>query len=758
MRQFYELDDLKVKIDRASVLKAIDCREDSPAYGEMIKEYEAVLEEVTALIEPVGILGFSRLSEHAAAKDYEKGTPVIYAVTSVGNGVKEYGTKAFQEGDYVRGMICDSIADEALFSLEKRLLERLKELCAEHGVGISGRLEAPLDISMEVQKDAWEVLELKKRFGIEITCGYMYDPVKTSCQVFVLSDNEAQFQADHDCRKCTNFKCRRRNVPKSEITVIQNRKEHLLYTGDGENLMNALLREGYYISAVCGGKGRCGKCRVQVIKGKADITEEDRTVFSEAQLKAGWRLSCMLYPTEDMTIVFALDDETSFEAVGEMSAGNFRAASEVPAGNSGDHAKQKACSSADSCKAADRDTAGKAIAIDVGTTTIALQLLDLGSGSVLETVTFVNSQRKYGADVISRIQASVEGKKEILQECIRQDLRAGIRELLSKAGMEEAKLTEMVIAGNTTMGHLLLGYDCSSLGVYPFDPVNIGFIQGSREEILGRAEQEKNTEVVLLPGISAFVGGDIVSGMYACGIGESDEICMLVDLGTNGEMAIGNKSRILVTSTAAGPAFEGGNITWGMGSVAGAVCSVKLDGAKAHVRTIRDRSPEGICGTGVVEITAELLREEWIDETGVLDEEYFEEGFPVAKTSDGTEIVFTQKDIREVQLAKAAIRAGIETLLVRYGVSEQQVSKLYLAGGFGYRLDKEKAIAIGMFPEKMADKIVAVGNSSLAGAGKYLTDVQAKTKIQQLRQISEEINLSADKNFNEYYMEHMMFE
>ena len=174
-----------------------------------------------------------------------------------------------------------------------------------------------------------------------------------------------------------------------------------------------------------------------------------------------------------------------------------------------------------------------------------------------------------------------------------------MEKLLKETGVSGEDVGKIVIGGNTTMGHLLMGYDCDTLGVFPFTPVNIDFIKGT-EEILGTDRFGKK-EVILLPGISTYVGGDIVSGMYAYDFTEKEDVCMFIDLGTNGEMGIGNKEKILVTSTAAGPAFEGGNITWGMGSVPGAICSVKLEGTETEVKTIRDEAPQGICGTGVVE-------------------------------------------------------------------------------------------------------------------------------------------------------------
>ena len=555
---------------------------------------------------------------------------------------------------------------------------------------------------------------------------------------------------------------------KVEITVKEKDFCTVFSIKTGESLMDGLLREGFYISAVCGGKGRCGKCKVRVLVGTAAVTSEDEKFFTVAELNAGWRLSCLLFPTEDLTIAFDFNDESEFEAVSGFAEEKFHTngqdinslSSELPENRDGsENSKGKENQGQKRCD----------IAIDIGTTTIAFQLLG-EDGQVVDTVTAINSQRKYGADVISRIQASVDGKKNQLQQSIRRDLQRGISSLLETGEYSLKQVQKVYIACNTTMSHLLMGYDCESLGLYPFTPVNIDFIRGTAEEILGIST---DAEVVILPGISTYVGGDIVAGIYACDMLESEEVCLLVDLGTNGEMALGNGERLLVTSTAAGPAFEGGNLTWGMGSVAGAICSVGLERERqadgtdtaidcavmsVHVETIRNQSPIGICGTGVIEAISEMLQEEIIDEMGLLDEDYFEDGFPLATTDKGEQIVLTQKDIRELQLAKAAVRAGIETLCLRYGVRKEQVSKVYLAGGFGYRLDVEKAMTIGMLPEEFAGRIVAVGNSALAGAKKLGQDMHGEDVLQKIVNISEEIGLSTDKDFNELYMEHMMFE
>lgn len=532
------------------------------------------------------------------------------------------------------------------------------------------RLEAPHDIPMESQMEAWKHLELKKRFGIEISSGFMFDPVKTSCQVFILTEDEKLFQAQHDCRNCSNLKCRMRSIPGAEVTVQKNGEDRKIVLEEKESLMSALIREGYYMSAPCGGKGRCGKCGIQVLEGEAPIHPEDEKQFTRQELADGWRLSCRLYPENHLKIAFFQDDESRFEILGD---GNTAAEEEeIP------------------------EESGYEIAVDLGTTTLAMELLGRDSGKNLHTVTGINSQRAYGADVISRIQASVDGKKEILQNCIRKDLLTEFQKFTDEMGVSLTKVSRIALAGNTTMGHLLMGYDCASLGVYPFTPVNIDFIRGTFEEILGSSSCEAQVE--LLPGISTYVGGDITAGLYACGFDKSEEICLLVDLGTNGEMAIGNKDRIFVTSTAAGPAFEGGNITWGTGSIAGAICSVEIQGERAEVKTIQDKPPVGICGTGV------------------------------------------------------------ETLLLRYGAEKEQISKVYLAGGFGYKLDQDKAIAIGMLPEEFRDRIETVGNSSLSGGAAYLQDPKGEEAIRNILEVSTKLNLSSDRAFHEFYMDYMMFE
>lgn len=413
-----------------------------------------------------------------------------------------------------------------------------------------------------------------------------------------------------------------------------------------------------------------------------------------------------------------------------------------------------------------------AIAIDLGTTTLVFALVDKTSGQVVHTITMLNSQRKYGADVLSRIQASVDGKKDELRKAVQKDLREGIDKLLKEYrttkvvdGLSEQQsmnIKHIVISGNTTMIHLLMGYDCSTLGVYPFVPVNTEGITGTAEEIWGYRQQDNAIKVTILPSISAYVGGDIVSGLYTLDFVDNKEISLFVDLGTNGEIALGNCDRILTTSVAAGPAFEGGNISCGTGSVAGAICAVTItrnvediEGNTSQLfnvqlKTIHNAQPCGICGTGVIETVSELLKCGFVDETGLLADEYFETGFPLTNTENP--ILFTQQDIRQFQLAKAAVRTGIEVLTKEYGITTAEIDKVYIAGGFGYHLNIEKAASIGLISPELADRAVAVGNTSLAGAVKYLSDPNALHILQRIKNASEDIILANDGDFQEVYL------
>jgi len=515
------------------------------------------------------------------------------------------------------------------------------------------------------------------------------------------------------------------------ISIVDQETSFEITVNPAESILAAIIRHGIYFSAACGGKGKCGKCKIRLQQGDLPISSSDEKYFSEAELTKGYRLACCAYPLSDVSIVLEFPNEDDFA----IQVGSVK--------------EQSVVSEMEISKESGYD-----IAIDIGTTTIVLQLLGSKGKQVINSYATINRQRAYGADVISRIQAACDGREAELRKSIQEDLLTGIRFLVTDSKISQKQIKRIAIGANTTMGHLLMGYSCEGLGVYPFTPVDIGLQKWSFEQVL--SSDYCSAEVILLPGISTYVGGDITAGLYSCDFDKHEDICLLVDLGTNGEMAIGNNRRIVTTSTAAGPAFEGGNISWGMGSVKGAICHVELDAGEVKVRTIGETDPIGLCGTGVIETIAELIDKEYVDETGRLEEEYFTDGFELAKNPEGKAIIFSQKDIREIQLAKSAVRAGIEVLLRRFGVTYEQVTKVYLAGGFGFHISQEKSMIIGLLPCEFAGKIDAVGNSSLGGALRYLQE-EGEADILKLQKICEEIDLSKDADFNDLYMEHIFF-
>ena len=480
-----------------------------------------------------------------------------------------------------------------------------------------------------------------------------------------------------------------------------------LMAKNDETILSVLTRSGINIPAPCGGNGTCGKCAVN--------TSDGVKLACQACAKAGMDIY-LSQPAED---AFAIVD--TYESQRPYISG--------------------------------RDK-GYGIAIDIGTTTLAFELIDMGSCNRVGSHSMANSQRAVGADVVTRIKEATGGAGQRLHECIIQDIRQGIGDIIIAAGFSPCDITTVAIAGNTTMLHLLQNLPCDTLGVFPFTPVDINikicdFTRIFDEGLLGAAQ------LILLPGISTFVGADISGGILCCQSPVDTKPNLLIDLGTNGEMALFCGDKVLVTSTAAGPAFEAANISMGVASIPGAVAKASFlpDGNVFRYETIDNKPPIGICGTGVIDIAAELVRHNLVDETGRLEDEYFDEGVIIAPG-----VIFTQKDMREIQLAKSAVRSGIEILLDVAGYSYNDIGRVFLAGGFGFRINIDSAVTLGLIPAKLADKVVTVGNTSLGGAAHVLLDTTAEKDITALAARAEEVALSTHPRFNDLFMEHMMFE
>lgn len=509
-----------------------------------------------------------------------------------------------------------------------------------------------------------------------------------------------------------------------------------------KNLLEMLQEKNEYISAPCNGNGICGKCIVRYKSGATEPTKQDREFLSEKQLEQGYRLACQSYPTEEYKVEIPELEET-IEVLSQWE--NQR--TEEILKNTAEGTAEKT------------ENALYGICIDIGTTTLAALLVNLETEADCQTAVSVNHQRAYGSDVLSRISASNGGKKWEIQRCIRQDLQKLIRELLQKEKITEQQIQRIVIAGNTTMCHLLRGFSCETLGVAPFLPVDLSWMEGSAADFLGM--KELDTKVVILPGISAFVGADIMAGIAKMNMHRSEGYHLLLDIGTNGEMVLGNCRHMYVTSTSAGPAFEGGNISCGMAGIPGVISHVFMEETgKAGFQVIGEADGEnkkkqqaiGICGTGMIDLVYELRKHQMIDEHGTYSDLYFDTGYELAG-----KVKFTQNDIREIQMAKAAIRAGVDILVKKAGIAFDEVDNCYLAGGFGTKIDIKKAAGIGLIPKELEMKTIPAGNTVLAGTKEVLLGRISKEELEKIQTMADVINLAEENDFEELYLSYMDF-
>ncbi|MDR0764046.1 MAG: ASKHA domain-containing protein [Synergistaceae bacterium] len=491
------------------------------------------------------------------------------------------------------------------------------------------------------------------------------------------------------------------------VKIKTARGEREVEAAMGANLLGVFRANDIPIAAGCGGRGTCGKCGV--ITGGVK------------------KLACETKVEPDMRVEIE-NEENSFAIVTDYAGG----AAAAPPGE---------------CQR-------PRVAIDVGTTTVVLQLIDASDGRVVGTRSFLNGQRIYGEDVVTRIKYAGEGGLDTLNRAIRGGLLSAFCALCADAGLDRGRPEYICVAGNTTMMYLLLGHRCDSLGAYPFEPEFPIRERYTFSDVFG--SDAFSCPVYLVPWVSAYVGGDITAGRLACRAGP-DETALLIDMGTNGEMMLWSGDNIRCCSTAAGPAFEGGGIECGTGSIPGAISKVGLADGKFVCETIGGASPIGICGSGALDASACMLRGGYMDESGRMNDPYFGDGVVIAEGAGGGKIIFTQKDIREIQLAKSAIRAGVEIMLKVSELSADRIDTVYLAGGFGQKLCLESAVEIGLIPEALREKIRASGNSSLGGCVKICRDMKMMDAARALAKKAREIQLNTHPDFQDLFMEHMMF-
>ena len=500
------------------------------------------------------------------------------------------------------------------------------------------------------------------------------------------------------------------------VTIHHNGQTLLARVPAGSPLSQALHQAGVPLSMPCGGNHTCGKCRVWAEGGVEPPGERERALLGD---EPGRRLACFARVTGDCQVRTAA-------AGGQQIAANYRPDELPPPPTS---------------------AAPYGAAVDIGTTTVAIYLFSRTGGTPLAVSSEVNRQRSYGADVLSRIAYCNTHTVTPLRDVIRGQLDDMLAGLCRKAGVPPEALGFLCVTGNTTMLHLLAGLEPRTLALAPFTAVSL-----FGDELPLPLPRFPELRAYLPRCISAYVGADITCCILASGIASRRETVLLVDIGTNGEMALRTPEGLVCTSTAAGPAFEGAGISSGMSARDGAVSSVWVQDGQVRWRTVGNAAAIGLCGSGLIDGVAALLELGVLAPSGRMDARYH----GTAPLGDSG-IAVTQGDVRQLQLAKGAIRGGMDALLHRCGVPYEALDRILLCGGFGSYMNVRSAQAIGLIPPGMAERTSVLGNAAGIGAGYILQNAGRRTESMRIAELAEAIDLSTDSYFKKRYVEVMKF-
>ncbi len=573
----------------------------------------------------------------------------------------------------------------------------------------------------------------------------------------------------------------------------------------GETLLEILRREGIVLDAYCGGMGTCGKCVVKILNGEVSPPNALEEKHLREKLSSGFRLACqvILWSDTECEVSFSLSDQALVNTVTqEVSAEHLpvqrkRVIVEKPSLGKPTSVQEVVEEKLSQPLEWERGAVEKlsrlvgsdfgqdlevicdqrrvysiepwsdkpflGIAFDLGTTTVACELLDLVRGVSLGSSGALNRQVSLGADVISRLRSIQDDQRNlnVLQSLAIQTMNEILAEVCERAQVEPERIFAVTVAGNTIMEHLFLGISPLLIGVAPYTPT-------FRRAFLVRAQEidlatHPHAQVYLFPQVAGYVGGDIVGGIVAFDLDVTDRTILYVDIGTNGEMSLLARGKMWCCGTAAGPAFEGAQITCGTRATLGAIHAVDMDGGKMTISTVGGVSPRGICGTGLIDVLAGLLQQKLVGPTGRFQntEGMWKSYFIQDKTrafvlSRDPLLVLTQEDISQLQLAKAAIRAGWKILLHEAGLEERDIETVILAGAFGSFINPESAKRIGLVPA--LPPVKAVGNASLFGAKRALLSRKFRERVENLALRCEYVELSARGDFQDYFFESLVFE
>lgn len=521
------------------------------------------------------------------------------------------------------------------------------------------------------------------------------------------------------------------------LKIKDNGQEKSIPFTPPARLSELFSKHGIAVEMPCGGRQRCLKCKVEATGSLSPMSEREISLLTEKEKAENIRYACM---------ATALGDVQA-----RLLSGRYR-----------DDILTEGRLPPFELKPWGRDYGA---AVDIGTTTVAAYLYRLSDGKLLKTLAEKNPQSVYGADVLSRLQKSIEGERKGLADSIRGCISRIISEFCAFAGIPAEKLDSLVLTGNTAMLYLLCGRDPQSIAVAPFEQdCDFGFfLDGQKLDLPG------NIRVYLPKCISAYVGADITTALLASeffqqGKVVSDRPRLLVDIGTNGEMALAADGALLCCSTAAGPAFEGAGIHQGMPARTGAIYRISFENHRIKTAVLGGGQAVGICGSGLLDAVSVMCEAGIVDQTGIICEdghdftEYVKEinGQPAFELP-GTGVLLTQQDIRSVQLAKSAICAGMKTLIKEAGYDFDDIGELVIAGGFGSNINVKSAERIGLIPPGFADKAYAIGNAAGSGASMILLSDTLRIQSEQIKSNTKTLGLSTNPFFMESYIDGMFF-
>lgn len=578
----------------------------------------------------------------------------------------------------------------------------------------------------------------------------------------------------------------------------------------GKNLLEILVENEVFVDNPCNGRGSCGKCKVKVLKGElSPLTEVERKFLKEDEIKNNVRLACLINPQEDLVVeLLQKERKNKVLTTGHIPKFDFKPIVHKRVVTLEKPTLENPYSLEDSiCKAFDikdldynilkdsidlyEEVTGVfydntliciergntqnsiyGVSIDIGTTTVIANLVNVDTGKEIAVSSMINPQKKFGLDVLTRITYQLENQdtsKQELQDEIVDAINNMIEEMCDKCAISKDNIYEIVISANGTMIHFLLGIEATSIGKSPYSPAILKSKNVASKEIGILAS--KGARVYCLPSVSSYIGADIVAGICVSELHKSTEKILFIDIGTNGEIVLSNQGKLVACSCAAGPALEGMNISSGMRASDGAIEGVKITENGIELEVIGDEKPVGLCGSGILAVVKELIRTDIIKKSGVfikkedLDKDDYrydmiqlngkKREFVLEDSED--QILITQGDIRQVQLAKGAILSGFYALLKHEEIEMGDLDKIIIAGQFGAHLPTDSLTGVGILPKEVEDKLVYVGNSSKIGAYMTLMSSEVKQTMEEIARDVKYIELNTIEGYERLFTDCTLF-